>query len=156
MGLDFGRLVGDAERDGVEKFVVGAVVHDVGRVLILRRSAVDDFLPGIEELPSGGVDPGEDLFQALARELGEEIGWHRPIALDAGFVACFDYTTGSGRRARQFTFSLAHDSSPITLSAEHTALRWITPAEVDDTDLTPESRQVITTWTHHVPHTQNH
>ncbi|NED53759.1 NUDIX domain-containing protein, partial [Micromonospora aurantiaca] len=46
-----------------------------GRVLILRRSVDDPFMAGIEELPSGGVEPGEDLIAALGRELAEEIGW---------------------------------------------------------------------------------
>ncbi|MEU0569471.1 NUDIX domain-containing protein [Nonomuraea sp. NPDC005983] len=146
MNLDFQQLLDDAGQDGITKVVAGAVVHSGGRVLILRRSATDDFLPGIEELPSGGVEDGEGLLAALRRELAEEIGWTGPLVLDVGFVTHFDYVSGSGRRARQFTFGLAHDGRPVTLSAEHASARWIVPQDVDDTDLTNESIQAIRDW----------
>ncbi|WP_211258896.1 NUDIX domain-containing protein [Spirillospora albida] len=145
-GIDFRGLVDDADRDGVEKLVVGAVVHTGGRVLILRRSGDDTFLPGIEELPSGGVEPGEDLLTALRRELTEEIGWTGRPVLDPGFVARFDYTSGSGRRARQYTFGLAYHQQPITLSAEHTTYRWLAPVDVDGSDITDETAQTIRDW----------
>ncbi|MBB4935134.1 8-oxo-dGTP diphosphatase [Lipingzhangella halophila] len=146
MDHDLDLLTQGADRDGIDKHVVGAVIHNDRHVLILRRSGEDGFLPGIEELPSGGAEPGEDLVQALARELAEEVGWRQPLQLDPGFVATFDYTTGSGRRARQFTFSLAHDGTPISLSAEHTSHRWITPDELAHTTLTAESKNTIMTW----------
>ncbi|WP_407659486.1 NUDIX domain-containing protein [Lipingzhangella rawalii] len=50
----------------------GAVIHNGVHVLILRRSGRDSFLPGIEELPSGEVEPGQDVVQVFARELAEE------------------------------------------------------------------------------------
>ncbi|MEV4383980.1 NUDIX domain-containing protein [Streptosporangium sp. NPDC049644] len=139
------RLVADAEADGITKFVVGAVVHRAGQVLILRRTE-DDFLGGIEELPSGGVDPGESLAEALGRELVEEIGWRGPLDLDPGFIASFDYVSGSGRRARQWTMAVSGEGQSIALSAEHTGYRWIDPADVASTRLTTESAQVIREW----------
>ncbi|MFG1707425.1 NUDIX domain-containing protein [Nonomuraea sp. M3C6] len=142
------QLIDDADRDGIDKLVVGAVVHSGGQVLILRRT-VDDFMGGIEELPSGGVEGGEDLLQALARELAEEIGWHHPLTVEPGFAATFDYTSGSGRAARQLTFAVSAPDRAVTLSAEHTACRWIDPADADDTDLTPESVQIIRAWAQH-------
>ncbi|MUN40529.1 NUDIX domain-containing protein [Actinomadura litoris] len=145
-GIDLRRLIADAERDGVQKLVVGAVVHRGGEILVLRRSGDDAFMPGIEELPSGGVEPGEDLLTALRRELGEEIGWTGPFVLDPGFVTNFDYVSGSGRKARQYTFGIAHYERPIILSAEHTGYRWLASADVDDSDLTDETAQTIRDW----------
>lgn len=145
-GLDFPRLTDDAERDGIDELLIGAIVHHQGRVLLLRRSPDDTFLPGREGLPAGGVENGEDLPAALARELAEEIGWTGPLTLNPGFVTHFDYTTGSGLKARQYTFAMAHDGSPVTLGPEHTAHRWIPPAEADTSDLTEESIQTIRDW----------
>ncbi|RSN70205.1 hypothetical protein DMH08_06555 [Actinomadura sp. WAC 06369] len=136
----------DADRDGIAKLVVGAIVHTDGRVLILRRSAEDAFMAGIEELPSGGVEPGEDLLTALERELAEEIGWTGPLILDPGVVAHFDYISGSGRKARQYTFGLAHHGRPITLSSEHTAHRWLHPADLNDSEVTHETARTIRDW----------
>ncbi|MCP2343286.1 NUDIX domain-containing protein [Actinomadura rupiterrae] len=144
--LDLPRLAARAVRDGIGKLVVGAVVHDQGKVLILRRSPTDPFLPGIEELPSGGVDDGESLADALARELAEEIGWDGPLDLDAGFVATFDYLTGSGRRARQFTFGLPSNASAVVLSDEHVGFRWLEPVELDGSDVTPETAGTVRAW----------
>ncbi|WP_433334539.1 NUDIX domain-containing protein [Spirillospora sp. CA-294931] len=144
--VDIQRLLDDADRDGITKLVVGAVVHSAGQALILRRSADDAFLPGIEELPSGGVEPDEHLLAALGRELAEEIGWAGPLALEPGFVAHFDYVSGSGRKARQYTFGLAHNDQPIVLSIEHTDYRWLHPADVDDSDVTDETAQTIRAW----------
>jgi len=138
-------LLSAAEADGIQKHVVGAVVHRAGQVLILARAA-DDFLGGIEELPSGGVDVGEPLVEALARELAEEIGWQGPVDPDPGFLGQFDYTSGSGRRARQWTVAVNGEGQTITLSAEHTGYRWIDPADVASTGLTAESARVIREW----------
>ncbi|MFI0355296.1 NUDIX domain-containing protein [Actinomadura sp. 9N407] len=145
-GTDLQRLVDGADRDGITKLVVGAVVHIGGEVLILRRSQRDEFLPGIEELPSGGVEHGESLLSALERELAEEIGWTGPLVPDPEFVVAFDYVSGSGRRARQYTFGLAHDGRPITLSPEHTSYRWLSPAEVTGSDVTTETARTIRDW----------
>jgi 8-oxo-dGTP diphosphatase len=149
MTINDRRLRADADREGIHKLVVGAVVHDRGRVLILRRSATDEFLPGIEELPSGGQERGEELLDSLARELAEEIGWHGPVAIDPTFVTHFDYLSGSGRKVRQYTFAVPYDGRPITLSPEHTAYRWISPADLDGSDVTPETARTIQAWTAH-------
>ncbi|RJL23951.1 NUDIX domain-containing protein [Bailinhaonella thermotolerans] len=146
---DLQQMIDEARRDGIGKLVVGAVVHSGGRVLILRRAGDDEFLPGIEELPSGGLEDQEDPLTGLARELAEEIGWTGPVTVDPGFVAAFDYTTGSGRTARQLTFAVPAPDQPVRLSAEHTAHRWIHPADVGTTDVTPETAQTIHAWAQH-------
>ncbi|WP_208634977.1 NUDIX hydrolase [Brevibacterium iodinum] len=78
----------EAQADEVERFVVGAVVHHRGAVLIVRHNDLDEFFPGIEELPSGGVEAGETLAEALDRELLEEVGF------GAGGIDC-DFRIGS-------------------------------------------------------------
>lgn len=145
-GVDLQQLLNAANHDGIAKLVVGAIVHTSGHVLILRRANDDPFLPGIEELPSGGVEDGEDLLTALQRELAEEIGWTEPLTLDPGFVTHFDYVSGSGRNARQYTFGLAHHGQPITLSTEHTAYRWLNPADIASSDVTDETAHTICMW----------
>lgn len=134
-----------AAADGIEKLVAGAVVPSAGRVLIVRRSEGDEFLPGTEELPSGGVDGAETLLGALARELREEIGLILVVA-EEGFVAHFDYEGRSGRKTRQYTFSVPHNGGDIRLSDEHSAYRWAAQDEVDPTDMTSESRTTLAVW----------
>ncbi|MEV4233912.1 NUDIX domain-containing protein [Nocardia sp. NPDC050408] len=65
------KLTREADRDEVQQLAVGAVVQHSGKVLLLQRPA-DDFMGGIWELPSGKVDSGESIDQALIREVKEE------------------------------------------------------------------------------------
>ncbi|WP_147425362.1 NUDIX domain-containing protein [Bailinhaonella thermotolerans] len=62
-GSDLQDLLAGAARDAITRLVVDTG----GRVLIVRRAADDVFLAGVEEPPSGGVEPGEILLSATAR-----------------------------------------------------------------------------------------
>lgn len=138
-------LAAEAHAQGVAKLVAGAVVHDRGRVLVVTRSAEDDFLPGIDELPSGSVDAGETLLEGLNRELHEELGFSAD-PVDAGFLATFDYATASGRLARQFTVSVPLADREIRLSEEHSTHHWVAPDDLDRVALTPETKSVVAAW----------
>lgn len=114
-------LTSDAERDQVQQLVVGAVVVYDGKVLLLQRPA-SDFMGGIWELPSGKVDPGEALDEALIREVREETGLD--IAGIRKYLGEFDYRSGSGKKSRQFNFTVDVVSpEPIELT-EHDAYAW--------------------------------
>ena len=111
----------EAERDEIRRLVVGAVVVRHHRVLILRRRR-SDFLGGRWELPSGVVEPGEALDEALARVVAEETGLEVTGVSD--YLGDFDYLTGEGARTRQFTFVVeVAATGPVTLT-EHDAHLW--------------------------------
>ncbi|MEV6656466.1 NUDIX domain-containing protein [Nocardia fluminea] len=111
----------EAERDEIRRLVVGAVVVRHHRVLILRRRR-SDFLGGRWELPSGVVEPGEALDEALVREVAEETGLEVTGVSD--YLGDFDYLTGEGARTRQFTFVVeVAATGPVTLT-EHDAHLW--------------------------------
>jgi len=54
--------------------VVTAALRRDGRVLLAHRSPGRAFYPDAWDLPGGHVEPGEEPREALARELGEELG----------------------------------------------------------------------------------
>jgi 8-oxo-dGTP diphosphatase len=110
-----------ARSDGVQQFVVGSIVHDEDKVLLLRRPS-DDFMGGIFELPSGKVEAGETLDDALIREVNEETGL--AVTDIREYVGSFDYTSGSGKKARQFNFAVTvAQPKPVELQ-EHDAYLW--------------------------------
>jgi len=114
-------LNAEAERDGVQQLVVGAVVQHDGKVLLLQRPE-DDFMGGIFELPSGKVEAGEALDAALKREVKEESGLD--VARIRDYLGSFDYTSGSGKKNRQFNFAVDVTApEPIELQ-EHDAYTW--------------------------------
>lgn len=101
------------------------MIQDRERVLLLRRP-VDDFRGGTWELPSGKVDPGENLDDALAREVVEETG--RTIASVSAYLGAFEYTSGSGKRTRQHTWTVAVEPGDVHLT-EHDEYAWSLPGE---------------------------
>ncbi|WP_280447109.1 NUDIX hydrolase [Nocardia brasiliensis] len=115
------KLTHEAQRDDVQQLVVGAVVHYDGKILLLQRPT-DDFMGGIWELPSGKVDPGEAIDQALIREVKEETGLD--ITTVTGYLGEFDYQSGSGKKSRQFNFTVdVEHPEPVNLT-EHDAYAW--------------------------------
>ncbi|GAA1683407.1 hypothetical protein GCM10009830_33280 [Glycomyces endophyticus] len=115
------KLTAEAARDGIAQLVVGAVILDEGKVLLLKRPA-DDFMGGLWELPSGKVDPGERLDAALAREVKEETGLD--LAETTAYLGHFDYTSGSGKPSRQFNFAIEVSATEPVVLTEHDDFQW--------------------------------
>ncbi|MHA4820158.1 NUDIX hydrolase [Streptomyces aculeolatus] len=138
-------LTAAAEADGVTKHVVGAVIpDDTGRVLLLHRPA-GDFLGDLWELPSGGVEHGESLLDALQREVEEETGL--VITGVSNCLGHFDYTSGSGRPTRQFNFTVAVEGTDVRLT-EHDVYEW---ADTTGQQKTSEAVQaVLAAWHQHI------
>ena len=130
-------------RDGIEKVVVGAVIRRRQSVLVLKRQA-DDFMGGLVELPSGAVDKGEDIIEALNREVREETGL-QVIAVKA-FLGIFDYRSGSGKQARQLNFLVNVKSYQVCLNpAEHSHYYWLSLTSPDwqALNISQQSRRII-------------
>ncbi|MGO4518912.1 NUDIX domain-containing protein [Terriglobus sp. 2YAB30_2] len=135
------RLTAEAEIDGIQQLVVGAVVEHKGTVLLLQRPK-DDFMGGIFELPSGKVEPGETLDAALIREVAEETGLN--VTYLGEFLGSFDYQGGSGKKSRQFNFTVAVSvPGPVKLT-EHDAYTWTGITE--ELPVTDAVKDVLTTY----------
>ncbi len=121
------RLLTESQKDGVQKLVVGAVIRRDNKFLLLER-VPSDFMGGLVEFPSGAVDAGEDLLTALARETKEETGL--TITSIISYLGSFDYTSGSGRKTRQFNFLVEVAPGEVKISStEHQAYHFIAPTD---------------------------
>jgi 8-oxo-dGTP diphosphatase len=135
------QLTDQAARDCVAQLVVGAIIQDQDAVLLLRRPA-HDFMGGIFELPSGKVDDGEALDTALAREVKEETGLN--ITTVTGYLGSFDYTSSSGKKARQFTFAVNVSTTAPVILTEHDTYQWA--PLVDDPPVTDAVKGILTAY----------
>ena len=115
-------VIAQVARQG-RKLVVGGFVLRDGKVPLLRRSA-HEYLGGLWEIPSGGVEAGESFDEALAREFLEETGL--TVTSIGSFVNHFDYA-----KSRQFNYAVEVSQGDITLSDEHDAWGHYDPDEVE-------------------------
>ncbi|OQA37206.1 MAG: CTP pyrophosphohydrolase [Parcubacteria group bacterium ADurb.Bin326] len=121
------QLVTTAQEEGVQKLVVGAVIRKDDKFLLLER-VESDFMGGLVELPSGTVDAGENLLTALAREVREETGL--VVTSILVYLGSFDYTSGSGKKSRQFNFLVETVPGEVKLEpAEHQAHYLVAPSD---------------------------
>ncbi|TLW93976.1 NUDIX domain-containing protein [Saccharomonospora piscinae] len=135
---ELAELTAQAASDGVRQLVVGAVVRVDDKVLLLKRPA-DDFMGGVYELPSGKVEGDETLDAALIREVAEETGL--TVTDTVAYLGSFDYTSGSGKKSRQFNFAVSvAKSEPVRLT-EHDSYLW---ASLDEQlPVTGEIHQIV-------------
>lgn len=118
------KLINQAYKEGVEQLVVGAVVMHEKKVLIIQRNE-NDFLPKMNELPSGKVELNETLFQSLKRELKEEANLN--IKQITNYLGYFDYHSSNLKKCRQFNF-LVETEVPFKIilnENEHSKYTWI-------------------------------
>ena len=135
-------LQSELEKGSIEKVVVGAVIISDNKVLLLRRKA-GEFMEGLVELPSGGVDEGEGILEALEREVVEETGL-TVISVDA-YIGHFDYRSGSGKKTRQLNFSITTKGEVQVNPEEHDQFIWISPTneEFETLNISEKTKGII-------------
>lgn len=135
-------LLEKALEDGIEKTVVGGIVVDKeNNILILTRKQ-DDFMGGIDELPSGKMEPNENIYEALVREIKEES--NLDIDKVVSYISSFDYLSGSGKKTRQFNFAVKVKNTKDVVLTEHDSYMWQGISECrNNSKITSEVKQVI-------------
>ncbi|OGI31352.1 MAG: hypothetical protein A3G09_05040 [Candidatus Moranbacteria bacterium RIFCSPLOWO2_12_FULL_48_12] len=105
---------------------VKGIVERDGKILVLKRSALDDHLPEVWETPGGGVDREENPQEALKREILEETGL--VVAIGRPFNV-FTFRKDTGEFKVGITFLCQYESGEMKLSEEHSEYRFIKPSE---------------------------
>ena len=139
------QLLTDAQKDDVQKLVVGAVICKNNKFLLLER-APSDFMGGVVEIPSGTVEDEELLLTALAREVEEETGLLVTAVLE--YLGSFDYRSSSGKKTRHFNFFVEVEKGEIKLDpAEHQAYYWVALSDAAFTTLniSDATKQILKT-----------
>lgn len=121
-------LIKNGKEEGIVKNVVGAIIlNEKNQVLIMSRKT-DDFMVGIDELPSGNMEQGENIYDALIREVKEET--NLDVVNVKSYIGSFDYISGSGKKARQYNFVLDVKNTENIILTEHDEYNWLTIEEI--------------------------
>lgn len=139
---NYSYLLEKAKEEGIIKNVVGAIItNEQGKILILSRKK-DDFMGGIDELPSGNMEPGEDITNALIREVKEETNCDMEKILY--YINSFDYKSGSGKNARQYNFLISVKNTSCIILTEHDSYSWETVDEIiSNSKITSKVKETI-------------
>ena len=119
-----------------------AVAVDAARMLLTRLSATSPiFEPGLWHLPGGGIDPGEQPLDALARELQEESGLALRTArlVDARSYAAHRPGVSWHLVALFYVVTLQDTGAPFVREVDGTTaeVAWLPLATLNDATLSP-------------------
>jgi putative (di)nucleoside polyphosphate hydrolase len=123
--------------------VAALMINANGNLLICERSTI----PGAWQFPQGGVDFGEDIEQALYREIREEIGLRKEhyeiLQRKVGYRYLYPADVRSkkiqkhgnhGQEQTYFLCKVRSDAPEIDVNQtprEFRSYRWIHPTEFD-------------------------
>lgn len=122
------------------------VINKEGKFLLIQRSPTSGWAPNVWQFPGGKLDEGQDIANALEREVFEETGLliiptHRVAYYESVFNTTGKYKglpyiclTGIAR---------VEGSSQCKMSDEHQAFAWVTLEEAADYEVTQETRKAL-------------
>lgn len=127
---------------------VGLVWNQKGELLFCRMPPDRGVFPGQWGFPGGGIEPGEQMADALRRELREELGIEvdhiRPAFFKDGV---FEKLLQDGeRRSMYLIFLVFHclaASDQIRLNAEFSEYRWVRQDDLASLELNDVTRDTI-------------
>ena len=128
----------------VEKIAVAGVVKKNGKILIVQRGDSDEYLSGLWEVPGGKREPSEKTIDGCKREVEEETG----IKVKVGDpIGIFEYKVEKSEQIREVT-QINFLVKPIgkvevKLSSEHKNFAWIKEDEIDNYNITKETKEII-------------
>jgi len=145
--MDFFKELQDmaVTNDGIEIFVVGAVITNAERNVFLARRKKDDFMGGFYEIPGGTKANGETLYDTLVKGVKEETGLD-VIGIES-YICHFDYLSKNCQKCRQFNFKVNVTSCEKIVLTEHDDYKWSNFDELEkDTEITPKVKHGILTY----------
>ncbi len=93
--------------------------------LALHRSDEEDIYPGLWQIVSGGIEPGEKAYEAAYREIKEETSL-TPIALyNTPLTNTFYFYTSDSVNVSPVFAAEVDPGDQVRLSKEHKEFRWL-------------------------------
>ena len=112
------------------------VIMKEGKILILKRSKTDEWMPGHYGLPGGKLDPGENLEEAACRECKEEINLNISPK-DLKFLPKISKNSNHA-----FFLTTKFTGMPKT-DFEHDDFQWINPNDLSKYKTVPDLPLII-------------
>jgi len=129
---------------GAIRLGCSAVIFDTTKNKILLTCRADN---GLWCLPGGGIDPGESVMEACAREVLEETGLRVRVGKLIGVYSnphqLIEYTDGNRFQLVVLIFEAEPISGELGISDETTEVGYFSFTEIEDMDLMEHHRARI-------------
>jgi len=103
------------------RLAVKSLILKDGSILVLRRRKDDAHRPDQWDIPGGRLEPGENPFLGLKREVREETGLDIEILLP---LDVHHFMRDDGQRITMIIFLCRPLTSAIQISHEHQEYHW--------------------------------
>ena len=111
--------------------VVAAIIEKDGKVLFCRRGAGGN-CEGLWEFPGGKIEPGETPFEAITREIKEELS----AEIEPTEIFC-EYPFSYPEKEIYFYFIKAKLVSEKIAPTFHSEIKWLSPLESGELEFCP-------------------
>lgn len=118
------------------------VVHD-GKVLAVRRSYREKFLPGAWGVPCGKLEPGERPEDGVLRELFEETRLHGEVVRGVGEQTFHSELLGRAVHNRQTNFLVRPLTFEVVLPEPDQEYEWVPAGRIDESGLDAHNRAAV-------------
>lgn len=107
------------------------IINHGGKILALRRAPNDHSRGGNWDLPGGGYEQGEDVIEAIKREVMEEVGLTVISASPVYFTNRIGVSEGFFKGDTVFgaCYACSDWVGEVELSSEHVEFQWVTTEE---------------------------
>ena len=117
--------------------VVAALIKDSGKILLCQRLE-NDCYPNLWEFPGGCVEEGEELSQAIKREIDEELGL---VILPGKMIKEF-FDEDENLKIKVFLFAcLIKSGQPETKECQK--FGFFSLSDIESVDLAPVDRKIF-------------
>ncbi|AZQ38308.1 NUDIX hydrolase [Streptomyces cyaneochromogenes] len=128
---------------GDRRLAAAVVMDDKQRVLLVRRSEKERFLPRVWGVPCGKLEPGESPEDGALRELKEETGLLGEVVRKVGESSFLSDYRGHEIKNWQENFLVRPLSTAITLPEPDQDCVWLAPAELTAVDIDDYNLDIV-------------
>jgi 8-oxo-dGTP pyrophosphatase MutT (NUDIX family) len=128
---------------GDRRLAAAVVMDDKQRVLLVRRSEKERFLPRVWGVPCGKLEPGESPEDGALRELKEETGLLGEIVRKVGESSFLSDYRGHEIKNWQDNFLVRPLSTSVTLPEPDQDARWLGRSELTSVEIDAYNLDIV-------------
>lgn len=131
------------EIPGERRLAAAVVMDEQGRVLLVRRSERERFLPRVWGVPCGKLEAGESPEDGALRELKEETGLLGEVVRRIGESSFVSEYRGHEVKNWQDNFLVRPLTRHVTLPEYDQDFAWLPPDRLSSVDIDDYNRDIV-------------